>query len=225
MEPIRKSLNEPFLKITSTNIAKPTTIIWNGQKVKTGIYKTPTNKPIYLGKEAVKDDEVSDRKVHGGVFKACYLFSENHYPYWKKHYPNLDWNYGMFGENLTVKNLDETNIFIGDIYKVGDALVQITQPREPCFKFGVKFGTQQVLKQFINHGLSGTYVRVLKEGFVKNGDTFKRIEQAKHSLTTAQLFKLLYAKEKNQTLLKLAIENEALPQRKRDKLASFIKKD
>lgn len=211
------------MKITSTNIAKLATIIWNGKEVTTGIYKTPIKKPIYLGKEAVKGDVVSDRKVHGGVFKACYLFSENHYEYWKALYPSLEWNYGMLGENLTVKNLDETKICIGNIYKVGDALIQITQPREPCFKFGVKFGTQLVLKQFINYGLPGTYVRVLEEGFVTNGDTFKLIEQAKNSLTTAQLFNLLYAKEKDEALLKLAIKNEALPLIKRKKLEAFIK--
>lgn len=211
------------MKITSTNIAKLATIIWNGKEVTTGIYKTPIKKPIYLGKEAVKGDVVSDRKVHGGVFKACYLFSENHYKYWKALYPSLEWNYGMLGENLTVKNLDETKICIGNIYKVGDALIQITQPREPCFKFGVKFGTQLVLKQFINYGLPGTYVRVLEEGFVTNGDTFKLIEQAKNSLTTAQLFNLLYAKEKDEALLKLAIKNEALPLIKRKKLEAFIK--
>ncbi|WP_034040629.1 MOSC domain-containing protein [Wocania ichthyoenteri] len=211
------------MKITSTNIAKPTTIIWNGKKVNTGIYKTPINEPVYLGKEAVKNDEISDRKVHGGIYKACYLFSENHYEYWKALYPNLDWNYGMFGENLTVKNLDETEIFIGDIYKVGKALVQITQPRQPCFKFGVKFGTQHVLKQFINHGFPGTYTRVLEEGLVTNGDVFKLIEQTNNSLTTAQLFNLLYAKEKDQALLNLAIKNEALPLRKRKKLEAFIK--
>lgn len=211
------------MKITSTNIAKLATIIWNGKEVTTGIYKTPIKKPIYLGKEAVKGDVVSDRKVHGGVFKACYLFSENHYEYWKALYPSLDWNYGMLGESLTIKNLDETKICIGNIYKVGGALIQITQPREPCFKFGVKFGTQLVLKQFINYGLPGTYVRVLEEGFVTNGDTFKLIEQAKNSLTTAQLFNLLYAKEKDEALLKLAIKNEALPLIKRKKLEAFIK--
>ncbi|WP_445732419.1 MOSC domain-containing protein [Mariniflexile sp.] len=210
------------MQILSTNIAKPTTIIFNGQQVITGIYKTPTNQPIYLGKETVEGDEVSDRKHHGGEFKACYLFSENQYPYWKKLYPHLDWDYGMFGENLTVKNLDETQIYIGDIYKIGNALVQITQPREPCFKFGVKFGTQNVLKQFINHGYPGTYTRVLEEGFVKNGDELKLIEKAQNSLTTFQFFNLFFSKEKNQEHLKLAIENEALPISKRKKLKAFL---
>ncbi|GAA4945315.1 MOSC domain-containing protein [Algibacter agarivorans] len=211
------------MKIISTNIAKPTTIIWNGQEVTTGIYKTPTTSPIYLGTEEVKGDEVSDRSVHGGKFKACYLFSEVHYQYWKYLYPDLDWDWGMFGENLTVSDLDETQIYIGDIYKIGDALVQVTQPREPCFKFGVKFGTSDVLSQFIAHGFPGTYVRILEEGLVKTGDTFKCIEHKENSLTTAQLFNLLFAKNKNQELLEKAVMNDTLPQRKRDKLKQYIK--
>ena len=146
------------MKVISTNIAQPTTFTWNGKEVITGIYKKPTDVPIYLGKDDVRGDVVSDRKVHGGEFKACYLFSANHYPYWQRLYPNLDWNYGMLGENLTIEDLDERQLFIGDIYKLGDALVQITIPREPCFKFAHKFGTEDVLQQFIDHGYSGTYV-------------------------------------------------------------------
>ncbi len=210
------------MKITSTNIAKPTTIIWNGKEEITGIYKMPTETPIHLGKHDVKGDEVTDRKHHGGVFKACYLFSENHYSYWKNLYPNLDWNWGMFGENLTVKGLDETKISIGDIYKVGEAIIQITQPREPCYKFGVKFGNQKAIKQFIEHGFPGTYVRVLEEGFVKTSDTFKLLKKAENSITTAQFFKLLFSKEKDKNLIRLILDNDALPERKRDKLKQFI---
>lgn len=211
------------MHITSTNIAKPTTIIYRGKKVVTGIYKTPTNEPIYLGKSDVKDDEVTDRKYHGGEFKACYLFSENHYDYWKNLYPDLDWHWGMFGENLTVNGLDETKMMIGDVYKIGKALVQITQPREPCFKLGVKFGSQKVVKQFVNHGFPGTYIRVLEEGFVKTGDEFILVEPAKNSLTTHQFYDLLFSKDKNQEHIALAIENDALPLRKREKLRVFIK--
>tara|TARA_R110001592_G_scaffold24381_6_gene94109 strand:+ start:2383 stop:3018 length:636 start_codon:yes stop_codon:yes gene_type:complete len=210
------------LKITSTNIAKPTTIIWNGKEVTTGIYKIITNQPIFLGKEDVKGDEVSDRNVHGGEFKACYLFSEDYYPYWKNLYPHLDWNYGMFGENLTVSGLDETTLAIGSIYKVGNALVQITQPREPCFKFAYKFGSQEVLKQFIDHGRPGTYVRVLREGVVKTGDTFELVEQAPKSVTIYEFFKLLFAKEKDKKLIERVLQNEALPLKKRLKLQAYL---
>ena len=211
------------MKITSTNIAKPSTFIYNGKEIITGIYKTPTNAPIYLGKESVKGDVVSDRNVHGGEFKACYLFSENYYGYWKNLYPDLNWDWGMFGENLTVSGLDETNLCIGDIYKIGDALVQVTQPREPCFKFAHKFGNQDVLKQFIEHGHPGTYVRVLEEGFVKTGDAFVLMEPAQNRLTIFEFYNLLFSKEKNQDHLALAINNEAIPFRKRDKLKPFLK--
>lgn len=210
------------MKIISTNLAKPTTFIWNSKEVTTGIYKTPVQEPIFLGNEGVTNDEVSDRNVHGGEFKACYLFSAEQYPYWKKIYPQLHWNWGMFGENLTVSGLDETQIHIGDLYKIGNALVQITQPREPCFKFGLKFGSQDVLKQFIEHGFPGTYIRILEEGYVNTGDTFKLIKKANNSLTTAQFFNLINAPEKDKALVALAINNNALPKRKRAQLMRFL---
>lgn len=211
------------MKIISTNLAKPTTIKWNDKDVVTGIYKTPTQTPIYLGKSDVDNDEVTDRKYHGGEFKACYIFSEKHYDYWKSLYPDLDWNWGMFGENLTISNFDESEIYVGSIYEIGDALVQITQPREPCFKLGVKFKSQNILKQFIDHGFPGSYIRVLKEGFVKPGDTMVLKEKATNSLTVSEMYSLIYDREKNQNLLKLAIKNEALPEQKRNKLAKYLK--
>ena len=210
------------MKIISTNIAKPTTIIWNGNETITGIYKSPAKTAIYLGKEVVKGDEVSDRKVHGGEFKACYLFSTTHYEYWKNLYPNLDWNWGMFGENLSISDLDESQIMVGDIYKIGEATVQVTQPREPCFKFGVKFGTQDVLKQFIDYGFPGTYVRVLKEGFVNVNDTLELIERFQQSLSVKDLFDLLFLKSNNKELLKIAIACKSLPEKKRLKLSQLL---
>lgn len=210
------------MHITSTNISVPKTVIWNDKPVQTGIYKTPTNTPIFLGKSDVKDDSVIDRKYHGGEFKACYLFSENQYAYWKSVYHNLDWNWGMFGENLTVGNLDETKVCVGDIYKVGSAIVQITEPREPCWKLGVKFGSQGILKQFIKKGFPGTYVRVLEEGFVKKGDEFQLIEKAENSITIHQFFDLLFSAEKNQDLLHKIIESNSIPESKRKELEGYL---
>src|SRR5690606_38012927 len=138
-------------------------------------------------------------------------------------YPNLDWNWGMFGENLTVNGLDETKLVIGAIYKVGSALIQITEPREPCFKLGVKFGSQKVVKQFVNHGFPGTYVRVLEEGHVKTGDIFTLVEQGTNNLTTQQYYQLLFSKDKNQEHLTLAINNEDIRLKKIDKLRILIK--
>ncbi|WP_136480535.1 MOSC domain-containing protein [Cognatitamlana onchidii] len=210
------------MEIVSTNIAKPTTIFWNGKEINTGIYKNPVNEPILLGSQGVQDDEIADRKVHGGEFKACYIFSADHYNYWKSLYPNLEWNWGMFGENLTVSSLNEKELHIGDIYKIGKTLVQVTQPREPCFKFGVKFNNQNVLNQFIDYGYSGTYVRILEEGYVKTGDKIELVEKAKNSISIFQLFSLLFSKDKNKDHIKLIIDNSALPKKKRDKLKTYL---
>lgn len=210
------------MKIVSTNIGKSTTIFWNGQETQTGIYKYPSNASIFLNKEDVSGDTISDRRVHGGIHKACYLFSENEYVYWKKLYPKLKWDWGMFGENLTVANLDESKIRIGDIYKIGTTLVQVSQSREPCYKLGIRFDNIEILQQFIAHGRSGAYVRVLEEGEVKAGDEMILVKQSKNTLTIQQYFELIFAREKDINLVKLAVNNKGLPERKRLRLENFL---
>lgn len=210
------------MKVIATNIGKATTITWNGKKESTGIYKYPTATPIVLEKDLVAHDTVADRRVHGGTFKACYLFSVDQYPYWQEKYPELDWNWGMFGENLTVAGLDESELIIGSQYRIGSAVVQITQPREPCYKLGIRFGTQQILKEFIEHGHPGTYVKVLQNGTVKAGDTFELIKTPTTSLTTKEFFDLLFTKEKDKNLLQMVVDNEALPLSKRERLKKYL---
>lgn len=210
------------MKIISTNIGEPTSITWNGQQTTTGIFKKPVDEPITLETESVVKDNISDRKVHGGIYKACYLFSSDHYPYWKEKYPHLDWNWGMFGENLTVEGMDEAELKIGSIYKLGSALVQISQPREPCFKLGIKFGTQDILKEFIDHGYPGTYVRILEVGDVKIGDVMELKEESENTLTTKQFYELLFSRKKDKAIVEMALKNEALPAYKRERLKRFV---
>ncbi len=210
------------MKVISTNIGTPTTFIWNGQEETTGIYKKPTNEPLFLTKNDVAGDEISNRLNHGGFYKACYVFSAEQYPYWRELYPDLDWSWGMFGENLTVSGFDEREVYLGDIYQLGEARVQVSQYREPCYKFGHKFGTQKVLKQFIEHGFGGTYLSILDEGSVRVNDEFTLIERPKTSMTVAELFHLVFAKKKDQELLKIAAQSKAIPHKKRVLLSSFI---
>lgn len=210
------------MKVIATNLGKPTKIQWNGKEEVTGIYKYPTTAPLLLMSTDVVNDTVIDRKHHGGTSKACYLFSADVYAYWKDLYPTLEWNWGMFGENLTVQGLNEATIRIGDIYKIGTAIVQVSQPREPCYKLGIRFGNQQILKQFIDHNRPGTYVRILQEGTVKTGDIFTLVEQSKNELTVQDFYKLLFAKEKDTYLVKLAVNNTALPEKKRTRLAKYL---
>ncbi len=210
------------MRVIATNIGNPTKVLWNGETIKTGIYKYPVNEPILLQKEDVAKDTVVDRKHHGGIDKACYLFSAESYDFWKEKYLDLDWDWGMFGENLTVTGLDESKIRIGNIYKIGGALVQVTQPREPCFKLGIRFKDQNILKQFINHEKPGTYVKVLEEGTVTIDDKLQLIEESTNTLTVKQFYQLLYMRKKDKTLVDLAINNAALPEYKRDSLKKYV---
>ncbi|EAQ99849.1 MOSC domain-containing protein [Maribacter sp. HTCC2170] len=211
------------MKVISTNIGKSTTIVWNGKEERTGIYKYPTNEPLFLGKTDVLKDIVVNRKHHGGEHKACYLFSANQYPYWKELYPELIWDWGMFGENLTVEGLDESEMRIGDIYKIGSALIQVSLPREPCYKLGVRFENQNILKQFIDHGFPGTYIRILEEGEVRKGDELVVVKKSDNALTVKQFYELLYAKQKDYDTIKLAINNLALPEYKKKRLEKYLK--
>ena len=210
------------MEVVSTNIGKPTIIKWNGKEELTGIYKYPTSEALFLGKTDVDKDTVIDRKHHAGINKACYLFSADQYPYWKTLYPQLDWDWGMFGENLTVMDLNEAEIRIGDIYRIGEALVQISQPREPCYKLGIRFGTQEVLKQFIDRAFPGTYVRILEEGKVATSNELVLVERSKNTLTVKQFYELLYVKKKDLEIVKLAIDNPSLPEYKKARLKKFL---
>ncbi|WP_299311514.1 MOSC domain-containing protein [uncultured Aquimarina sp.] len=195
------------MKVVSTNIGEPQTISWRGKEVKTGIYKYPVDKPIFLDTEDVKGDHVIDRRVHGGVDKACYLYAAEHYPYWKEKYPDLKWNYGMFGENITVLGLDERLIKIGDVYQLGNAIVQVSQPRQPCFKLGVRFGTQTILKQFIKAMMPGVYLRVLTAGEVKIDDILIPKEMHKDGISIRDMYALLYDQNSHLALAKRALDN------------------
>lgn len=195
------------MKVISTNIGEVKTISWRGKEVKTGIYKYPMNSPIFLDTEDVKGDRVVDRRVHGGVDKACYLYAAEHYPYWKGKYPDLDWNYGMFGENLTILGLDERILKIGSIYSLGEAVVQVSQPRQPCYKLGVRFGTQKVLKQFIEALIPGVYLRVLTPGMVHIDDVLIPKKIHTNGISIRDMYKLFYDQNSHEALAKKAIDD------------------
>jgi len=172
---------------------------------------------LFLGADGVNKDHVSDRKHHGGSDKACYLYSADHYDYWKKQFPDLEWCWGLFGENLTVEGLDEGNILIGDIYKVGVAKVQVSQPRLPCYKLGIRMESSKAVKVFLNSPYPGVYLRILEEGHVKAGDVFELIQSNKNSLSVREVFSLFSSNKLNIEMKELAINDQYL--------AISIKKD
>lgn len=182
-----------LMKVVSVNIGKKKLVNWKGKQEYTGIYKSPVNKPIILGKEDVENDDVVDRKYHGGIFMACYIYSADHYPYWKEKYPREDWDYGMFGENITIEGLDEKKLHLGDVYKIGSAIVKISQPRKPCYKLGIRFDTQAILKDYIQADYPGSYLQVIESGTVQNGDEFTLIEKHPDAIGLLEAYHLQYS--------------------------------
>jgi MOSC domain-containing protein YiiM len=180
------------MKVVSTNIGEPRTLQHRGKEVKTGIFKFPVESGIFLEPEDVKGDHVIDRRYHGGEDKACYLYSADHYAYWQELFPKLEMPWGMFGENLTVEGLDEAQINIGDMFKIGDAVVQATQPRQPCFKLEFRFRDKAIVRKFVDSGFSGVYVRILQNGKVSAGQKME-LRGRNDSASIKKVYSWLYA--------------------------------
>lgn len=198
------------MKVLSTNIGKPQLIEWRGQQIETGIYKYPVDEAIFLGSEDVVADHVIDRRYHGGVDKACYLYSADHYSFWKNKYPEVDFNWGMFGENITMSGLNESQIHIGDRFQLGEAVVQVSQPRQPCFKLGVRFNDQKVVSDFWELPYPGIYLRIIKQGNVKNGDEMILLDRNIESLTVSQVFSIFSGNRENMELIDKALKEDFL---------------
>jgi MOSC domain-containing protein YiiM len=176
------------MKIITTNIGEKRTINWKGKPVSTGIFKFPVAHPIFLDTQDVRGDEITDREHHGGTLQAIYGYSLKHYNFFKPMYPNLDWQMGMFGENLTIDDLDETKIHQGDTFKVGEAILEATVQRNPCYKLGIRFNDIQIVKQFWNTTMCGVYFKVVQTGFVNAGDEFEQIKSCPENPTIAELY-------------------------------------
>lgn len=198
------------MKVISTNIGRIREVEWRGSKITTGIFKEPVPGPLFLGKNGVKKDEVADLKVHGGSDKACYLYSADHYPFWKERYPEAEWQWGIFGENITVEGLDEGKIRIGDIFQLGQAVVQVSQPRLPCYKLGIRFGDATIVRHFLKSPYPGVYLRILEEGLVSNGDEMNLIKVNRKGMTVSDVFSLFSVNKDNTGLKAMACEQEFL---------------
>jgi MOSC domain-containing protein YiiM len=157
------------VRVLSTNIGLPREVEWKGKTVVTGIFKKPVEE-IMIRRFFVEGDNVSDLKVHGGESKAVYGYASEHYEFWRAEYPALAMSWGMFGENITTEGLLEKTALIGSVYRVGSALLQVTEPRFPCYKLAAKFGRVDIIKRFLDSRRSGFYFTVIEEGTVKPGD-------------------------------------------------------
>jgi MOSC domain-containing protein YiiM len=198
-------------KILSVNVSLPKELDFEGQTVRTGIFKEPVEGRVRLRTLNLDGDKQADLTVHGGPDKAVYAYPIEHYEYWRRVFTNIEMSNGMFGENLTVDGLKESEVSVGDVFQIGTSKVIATQPRMPCYKLGVKFGRMDILKMFLASGRSGIYFKVLEEGEVGAGDTIEQIRKDPNGITISDVVRLYASDKEDIKMMQLAVKVEPLP--------------
>ena len=203
------------MKLLSIQCGLPREVDWHGRSVTTSIFKEPVSGRIALRTLNLDGDRQSDLTVHGGAYKAVYCYPIEHYSYWKAELPGRELPMGSFGENFTIEGLgDEDSVFIDDRFAIGSAEVVVTQPRLPCYKLGIKFGSDDMVKRFLASGLTGFYLAVTREGEVGAGDEFVRLSHDEDSLPISAITRLYIAREyseEDRRLVERARGLDALP--------------
>ena len=199
------------MRLLSLNVGLPRQVRFQGELVTTGIFKKPVQGSVRLRKLNLEGDKQADLKVHGGVDKAVYAYAGEHYDYWRQELPEMSLPWGMFGENFTTQGMFEESVNIGDQFKVGTANLIATQPRMPCYKLGVKFGSMDMIKRFLASGLTGVYFKVMKEGELEQGDEIKLIKKAENSVTVKDIVRIYTIDKDDIQTIERAIKIKDLP--------------
>jgi len=198
-------------RLVSVNVGLPREVDWHGRVVRTSIWKEPVDGPVRVSLLNLDGDQQSDLSVHGGKEKAVYVYPREHYEYWRRELPGQDLPWGAFGENLTTEGLLEPDVRIGDRLRIGSAECLVTQPRMPCFKLGVRFGRDDMVKRFLRSGRSGFYLAVLREGEVARGNPIEFAGRDDHGVTVADIASLYARDIDNEDLIRRAVAVPALP--------------
>jgi MOSC domain-containing protein YiiM len=209
-------------KLISLQVGLPRTVTRDSLEVSTGIFKAPVEKRIQMRELNLDGDRQADLSVHGGRDKAVYAYPSEHYPYWKKKLPEMDFPWGAFGENLTTSDLLESAVCIGDRFTIGTAEVVVTQPRLPCFKLNLKFDRDDMVKRFLASHFSGFYLRVLREGEVGAGDEIVPIHRDENHVTVLDVLRLHLHETDSSELRNRALRVEYLTPSWRKKLSEQV---
>jgi MOSC domain-containing protein YiiM len=199
------------MRIVSLNAGVPRTVISHGRAVTTGIFKSPVQGPVMLRRFNLDGDRQADLENHGGRDKAVYAYPSEHYEFWRQEFPGMELHWGMFGENLTTEGLNEENACIGDHFRIGEAVVKVTQPRIPCYKLGIRFGRDDMVKRFLASRRSGIYFSVQEEGLIDAGDAIERIHRSEHGITVAEINRVFVTGSEDLDALRRIVRLEILP--------------
>lgn len=178
------------MHIVSVNVGQPRQVETPRGIVVTSIFKSPVAGRVAARQHNLEGDRQADPRVHGGLNKAVYAYSSEHYAYWTGQLPDTELPFGKFGENLTIAGLTEEQAHIGDKYRIGTSILRVTQPRMPCFKLALRFGRADMIKLFWKSGLSGIYFAIAKEGELGAGDEIELVEQHPEQVAVSDVVKV-----------------------------------
>lgn len=198
------------MRLISVNVGRPRTVAYRGRRVRTAIDKAPVAGSAHVGRLGIDGDRPADRRFHGGEDKAVYAYPSEHYAYWAREL-GRQFPWGHFGENFTVDGLLEHEVFIGDVLRVGDARLEVTQPRTPCFKLAMKMQIDDFVDRFAASLRIGFYLRVLTEGSVAADGVIVREAAGEGRLTVREAFRLSVDDRVDAEALSRALSVPALP--------------
>ncbi len=179
-------------RLLSVNVGLPRDVTWQGRTVHTGIWKAPVKGRRMVRRLNIDGDGQGDLAGHGGERRAVFVYQMDSYRYWQKHLGRSDFTYGQFGENFTVDGLSDTEVCIGDRYRIGGALFEVTQPRVTCYRLGIRMNEPEMAALVVKHGRPGFYFRVLEEGEVEAGDEIRRVASGPERMSVSEIDALLY---------------------------------
>ncbi len=212
------------MKILSVNVSEPKKVIFNGKELITSIYKKPVSERVRVTSQGIEGDRQADLSVHGGFDKAVYGYSFEHYKLWGERLQKEFTEFGLVGENLTISSFDESEINIGDRFKINDCILQVSQPRIPCYKIGIKMNSRDFPKMFSQSGLLGTYFRVVQEGSIEEGDEIEKIHSEENSMSIKDISTILFVDLKNIDLMKKALDIKSLTEEIKEKFRERLMK-
>jgi len=198
------------MKLVALSVGGPREVEWQGETVRTSIFKDRVTDRRRVSGFNIAGDEQSDLSVHGGRYKAVYVYPSEHYPLWRRELGEPDIAFGGFGENLTTEGLTEDDVCVGDRFRIGTAEFAVTQPRQPCFKLGIRRHRLDMVRLFHKSGRSGFYFSIEREGDVQEGDAIEVVARDEQKVSVATLFRLMYADNPDIGLLKIAAAHPAL---------------
>src|ERR1700761_5423492 len=172
---VRLAVRLSVPKLLSVNVGLPRDVAWQGKTVHTGIWKEPVDGPVMVGRLNIDGDGQGDLQGHGGEHRAVLVYQIESYRYWERELGRKDLVFGQFGENFTVDGLPDDEVCIGDRYRIGSALFEVTQPRVTCYRVGIRMNEARVPYLLVSHKRPGFYFRVLEEGEINAGDEIVKV--------------------------------------------------